>query len=150
MAYDACGSASGFGRSAFAFTARANACVSVVDSIETDIRVCQSSKRRHVGRIEPDGARQRLRSRAEALGILMQTPKQRPGFSIGRIDSDGAIEVCGGFAKLPCCNQNSREQFSCGRVIGTFRQQTFESRARLCVVAGLSKLERAASDGIRI
>ena len=85
MAYDACGSASGFGRSRVRLHGARECCVCILHPAETDIRVCQSRERRHVGRIESYRTRQRLRRRAEALRILMQSPKQRPRFSIRRI-----------------------------------------------------------------
>jgi hypothetical protein len=124
--------------------------VCVVYPPETDIRVRQRRERRHIVRIELHCARQRLRRRAKPLRILMQTPEQRPRLGIGRIDGHGAIELCCGIACLAGGYQHACEQLSRREVVGPFRQQTFERRTRLYVIASLREFQRAAFDRIRI
>jgi hypothetical protein len=121
-----------------------------VKPAETDIRVCQRREPRHIGRVESHRTRQRLRRRAEPLRVLMQAPEQRPGFSVGRIGSDCALEVCCGFAGRPSGNEDPGEQFPRVEVVGVFRQQAFEIRACLRVITGLSQRERASFDGVRV
>ena len=124
--------------------------VCIVHPAETDIRVCEGGERWHVGRVESYRTRQRLRRWAEALRILMQSPEQRPGFSIRRVGSDCALEVCCRFAYRLSGNQDPREQFPRLEIVGAFRQQALEIRTSLYIIACLSERKRATSDGIRI
>jgi hypothetical protein len=55
----------------------------------------------------------------------------RPGFSIRRVGCDCALEVRCRFAYRLSGNQDPREQFPRLEVVGAFRQQAFEIRARL-------------------